>query len=80
MVQPTSCDGPLDPAAAPEPEGVLVRGVAEEERVREYVRSLSEELALMARRAGDEPLASVLEAAVRLASEPKRVAGRGRNS
>jgi hypothetical protein len=54
--------------------------VAEEERVREYVRSLSEELALMARRAGDEPLASVLEAAVRLASEPRRAEGRGRNS
>ena len=80
MVQPTPSDGPLDPAAAPEPEGVLIPGVVEEERVREYVRSLSEELALMARRAGDEPLASVLEAAVRLASEPRRTLGRGRNS
>lgn len=80
MVQPTSCDGPPDPTAAPEPEGVLIPGVAEDERVREYVRSLSEELALMARRAGDEPLASVLEAAVRLASEPRRALGRSRNS
>lgn len=80
MAHPHTRDALPDSAAAPEPEGVLIPGVAEDERVREYVRSLSEELALMARRAGDEPLASVLEAAVRLASEPRRATGRGRNS
>ena len=62
MAHPHPRDALPEAAAAPEPEGVLIPGVSEDESVREYVRSLSEELALMARRDGVNDLVQAVPA------------------
>lgn len=66
---------PAEPSPAePAPGGVAssaaINSLPDDYPVRDYVGSMSAELARMARWDGDEALARVLEAAVRLAEQP----------
>lgn len=66
---------PAEPSPADSSHGGAASGAAidslpDDYPVRDYVGSMSAELARMARWDGDEALARVLEAAVRLAEQP----------
>lgn len=61
---------PADPSPGRASSSASIDSLPDDYPVRDYVGSMSAELARMARWDGDEALARVLEAAVRLAEQP----------